>query len=76
MNNGYNYDTSSTKYDIDLNSSWMIGDRPTDVETGINAGTKTILVRSGDPNVTSDQADFIADDLFDAMRYIERQESN
>jgi D-glycero-D-manno-heptose 1,7-bisphosphate phosphatase len=31
---------AAKKYSIDLKKSWMVGDRITDVETGINAGTK------------------------------------
>ena len=30
--------------DIDLSSSWMIGDIPNDIEEGKNAGCKTILI--------------------------------
>ena len=33
-------------YDIDLESSWMIGDRDTDIECGERAGTKTILLET------------------------------
>lgn len=32
---------------IDLGSSWMIGDSPIDIEAGIDAGCRTILVRTG-----------------------------
>jgi D-glycero-D-manno-heptose 1,7-bisphosphate phosphatase len=34
------------KYKLDLGSSWMIGDRDTDIECGIKAGVKTILIKS------------------------------
>lgn len=33
------------KYDIDIQNSWMIGDKDTDIECGKAAGTKTIKVR-------------------------------
>lgn len=36
------------QYHIDLNQSWMIGDTTTDIQTGINAGMKTILVQTGE----------------------------
>jgi ribonucleotide monophosphatase NagD (HAD superfamily) len=49
----------------------MIGDRPSDVMTGVNAGTRTILVKTGVPTVESDKADFIAADLLEAVRYIQ-----
>lgn len=61
---------AAEKYDIDLSKSWMVGDRPSDVETGVNAGTKTILVKSGVPTVESDQATFTAMTLLEAVRYI------
>lgn len=35
-------------YNIDLSASWMIGDTTIDVQTGINAGTHTALVLTGD----------------------------
>lgn len=34
-------------YNIDLNASWFIGDTTTDVQMGINAGVKTVLVLTG-----------------------------
>ncbi len=33
--------------DIDLARSWMIGDSATDIEAGIAAGTRTILLKTG-----------------------------
>lgn len=36
--------TASKKYNVDLNSSFMIGDRDKDIYAGINAGTKTIFL--------------------------------
>jgi D-glycero-D-manno-heptose 1,7-bisphosphate phosphatase len=51
---------AAREYYIDLANSWMIGDRPTDVITGVNGGTKTILVRHGVPNVESERATFTA----------------
>jgi len=60
---------AAEKYRIDLKESWMVGDRLTDVQTGINAGTKTILVLSGEP-VSSPEATYTATDLLDAAQYI------
>lgn len=57
-------------YDIDLEHSWMVGDRPSDVMTGVNAGTNSILVKTGVPTVESDQATVILPSLLEAVRYI------
>lgn len=61
---------AAKEYDIDLANSWMIGDRPSDVMTGVNAGTKTILVKTGVPTVESDQATATLPSLLEAVRYI------
>jgi histidinol-phosphate phosphatase family protein len=61
---------AAREYDIDLSQSWMIGDRPSDVMTGVNAGTKTILVKTGDPNVESEEATFTAPSLLETVEYI------
>lgn len=63
------------EYDIDLANSWMIGDRPSDVMTGINAGTKAILVLTGVPTVASEQATYTAPTLLEAIQYIEKTAS-
>jgi D-glycero-D-manno-heptose 1,7-bisphosphate phosphatase len=65
---------AAKEYDIDLANSWMIGDRPTDVMTGVNAGTKTILVKSGDPTVECDQATVTLPSLLEAVDYISKQQ--
>ena len=38
---------ATKEYSIDVESSWFIGDTSVDIQTGINAGLKTILVRTG-----------------------------
>ena len=35
------------EFDIDIKKSWMIGDHPSDIEFGINAGCKTIFLTTG-----------------------------
>jgi D-glycero-D-manno-heptose 1,7-bisphosphate phosphatase len=61
---------AAREFDIDLSSSWIIGDRPTDVETGVNAGTHKILVRTGVPDVDSDVADAVLPSLLEAVEFI------
>ncbi|HSP14823.1 MAG TPA: HAD-IIIA family hydrolase [Thermoanaerobaculia bacterium] len=36
---------AAERYDIDLVSSWMVGDQDSDVVTGINAGCRTALLK-------------------------------
>jgi D-glycero-D-manno-heptose 1,7-bisphosphate phosphatase len=38
---------ASDEFDVDLDRSWMVGDRSTDVECGKAAGTKTIFIHAG-----------------------------
>ena len=69
--------TAVKKYNIDLAKSWFVGDTTTDIQTGKNAGTRTILVRTGEGgkeekyNVTPDH---IANNLFEAVKYILKEE--
>jgi histidinol-phosphate phosphatase family protein len=37
------------RYNIDFSASWFVGDTKQDVQTGINAGCRTVLLTSGDP---------------------------
>lgn len=61
---------AAKEYDIDLANSWMIGDRPSDVMTGIIAGTKAILVLTGVPTVECDKATATLPSLLEAVQYI------
>lgn len=38
---------AAQEYNVSLGESWMIGDRMTDVEAGLRAGTKTVLLSGG-----------------------------
>ena len=59
---------------IDLSSSWMIGDKRIDVETGKNAGIRTALVLTGygagDVVTLLEPADIVAEDLLAAAEKI------
>ena len=37
----------ANQWDIDLTSSWMIGDHPSDIQFGINGGLKTVYMVTG-----------------------------
>ncbi len=61
---------------LNLQQSYMIGDTTTDIKTGMNAGCKTILVRTGyageDGRYTV-KPDHTASDLFEAVKIIVRE---
>lgn len=57
----------------DLSSSWFVGDTYLDVQTGINAGMKTVLLSSGDQNKADKfncRPDYAAKDLAEAVKII------
>lgn len=70
-------------HNIELQSSWMIGDSLSDMQTGVNAGLHNILVETGygksahrkclDEKV---KIDFIASNLSDAVKYIAKTGKN
>jgi D-glycero-D-manno-heptose 1,7-bisphosphate phosphatase len=56
---------------LDLPRSWMIGDRPGDLEAGRRAGCRTILVRTGEgARASADLADHVAADFASAAAYL------
>lgn len=60
-------------YDIKVDASFFIGDRETDILTGKNAGTKTILLESGFWNINEKlevQPDYIFKDLQTAIELV------
>lgn len=60
---------AASQYNIDLSRSFMIGDKLSDVQAGINAGCVTILINNGaDAETTS--ADCVTDDLLSAADWI------
>ena len=64
---------------IDLSNSYMVGDRYLDVRTGVAAGTRTILVMTGDGKRQRErfqgeeiQPDLFAEDLAEAAELIRK----
>ncbi|MFA6988832.1 MAG: HAD family hydrolase [Candidatus Gastranaerophilaceae bacterium] len=58
---------------INIEKSYVIGDKTCDIELGKNAGCKSVLVRTGygkDVKMTQNLPDFIADDLEQAVDWI------
>lgn len=71
-------DQAVGEFGIEPAESYMIGDKTSDIQTGINAGMQTILVRTG--NAGKDglfqvSADWIEDDLLGAITRILHEET-
>jgi histidinol-phosphate phosphatase family domain/HAD-superfamily hydrolase, subfamily IIIA len=64
---------AAKEYNIDLSESWYIGDSTVDIQTGKNAGTKTVLLHTGEAGGDKKynvKADIEAKDLLDAIKVI------
>lgn len=56
---------------IDMARSWMIGDRAGDVEAGVRAGVRSILVRTGEgAGADGSSAAHVAESLVEAVDFI------
>ncbi|WP_297598503.1 D-glycero-beta-D-manno-heptose 1,7-bisphosphate 7-phosphatase [uncultured Cetobacterium sp.] len=63
------------KYDIDIDSSFMIGDKGSDLEAGENAGVQSILVKTGYGNKIVDKYEGkypVAEDLLEVAKIIKK----
>jgi len=58
------------EFNLNPGETFMIGDRVTDIEAGMAAGAKTILVPQGNFKETSAKAKHIAGNLLEAAEYI------
>ncbi len=59
------------EFDINLSEVYIVGDNISDIEAGIHAGTKTILVETAtNKKVVAEQATYTAHTLLDAVKYI------
>jgi D-glycero-D-manno-heptose 1,7-bisphosphate phosphatase len=61
--------TAAHEHQIDLASSWMVGDSEKDVAAGKRAGCRTVLITSN-PKGESEFADFFEPTLLDASRRV------
>lgn len=61
---------------IELKESWMVGDKSSDILAGQAAGVHTVLVKTGyagkEQGTIPVKPDHIADNLYDAVQYINR----
>ncbi len=67
---------AAVDYDIDLESSWLIGDELTDIQAGNSAGCKTIHVLTGEYKEPVKESDFVANSLIEAADYIITEDAN
>ena len=61
---------------IEASSSWMIGDKTSDIQAGSDFGSKTILVRTGyggKDGQCASEPDYVAEDILEAARLILKQ---
>jgi D-glycero-D-manno-heptose 1,7-bisphosphate phosphatase len=62
---------------IDMAGSWMVGDKELDVEMGLKAGVKTVLVETGygraHAAILNRQPEQITSNVLDAAKYITAQ---
>jgi D-glycero-D-manno-heptose 1,7-bisphosphate phosphatase len=63
---------AAEEFAIDLSASYLVGDKAIDIECGRRAGTRTVLVLTGYGREQSCEADFIARDAVEAVRWIVR----
>lgn len=60
-------------YNIDVTKSFMIGDTTTDIQTGINSGCKTILVKTGHAGMDQKYdviPDYVCLDVYNSIKLI------
>ena len=62
------------KYSLDLSSSWMIGDRDSDIDCGQLAGTKTIMIKQIHlaDKAGESKPDYMVNNLQEAVEIIKR----
>jgi len=67
------FETACQKYDIDLDRSYMVGDRASDIMAGENAGIKTVLLESGYGTARLEEdikPDYVLYDLRDVIKIL------
>lgn len=67
------FELAASEYPIDRERSYTIGDKSSDIEAGKRFSLRTVLVRTGkagNDSMGSVEADYVADDLLEAARFI------
>ena len=64
-------DQALAEYDIDMPNSYIVGDRPTDVELGLLVGARTAYIESPKHKLSTNlQPDFTAHDLGEVVVHV------
>jgi D-glycero-D-manno-heptose 1,7-bisphosphate phosphatase len=70
-------EAACANFEIDLENSWLIGDKAIDVETGWRAGIKTAMVLTGygqkELEKLTERPDVIAENLLKAVKLIAKK---
>jgi histidinol-phosphate phosphatase family protein len=61
------------EHDIDPRSSFIVGDRPQDIQLGQNTSCRTVLIMAGTEEVALCSPDYTAPDLYQAALWIIEQ---
>lgn len=64
-------ESAAKKYDIDLKNSLIIGDKDSDMRSGLNAGVATRIFVGGKKNETPINATFEATNLYEIISFLE-----
>ena len=67
---------ATKKWNIDLEKSYMIGDRWKDIDAVTSSGCKTILIDNNYKESIKSEPNYISDNLFNAVKIIEKNEKN
>ena len=72
-----NIEQAKKDFDIDMESSWMIGDHPSDIELGKRAGTRAVYLKTGHGEKHFEELeknyikpDFVAENFIQASDFI------
>ena len=60
---------AAREHQIDLGSSWMVGDSESDIQAGRRAGCRTVRI-AAEPSVGGEGSDYVARNLLEASRHI------
>jgi histidinol-phosphate phosphatase family protein len=61
---------AAKEFALDLEHTYMVGDRQSDIMAGVNAGARTVFVRTAHVQSSSDGAEYSASSLLDAAKYV------